>query len=203
MSSAPPDATVRSVLLADGGTAMLRGIRPGDAEALRALNRGLSSESRYFRYFSWRREIGECELERFTRPDHQHHEGVVGVVDGEIVAHACFDRGEEQPEAEVAFEVADAQQHRGLGTLLVEELAERARRVGIERFLARVLPGNRPCLEMLRDLGFTEHRQLEDGTLLVRLDLARGDAYRTAAARRSAQAHSARVSRRGTAAQDT
>jgi GNAT superfamily N-acetyltransferase len=196
-----PEATVRSVLLADGGTALLRGIEPRDAEALRALNRGLSSESRYFRYFSWRREIGEPELERFTQPDHQLHEGVVGLVAGELVAHACFDRREGDRDAEVAFEVADSQQHRGLGSLLVEELAERARRVGIERFLARVLPDNRPCLEMLGDLGFAEHRRFEDGTLLVTLDLTRGDAWRAAAAKRLAQARSAQ-SRRGVATQD-
>ena len=201
MSGASPDATVRSVVLADGGTAALRGIRPGDAEALRALNRGLSSESRYFRYFSWRRGIGEHELDRFTRPDHRLHEGVVGLVAGEIVAHACFDRAEGQPEAEVAFEVADAHQHLGLGTLLVEELAERARRVGVERFLARVLPDNRTCLELLRDLGFTEHRRFEDGTLLITLDLNHGDAWRVAAAKRLAQAQSAQV-RRGTATPD-
>jgi GNAT superfamily N-acetyltransferase len=201
MIGASPEATVRRVLLADGGAAILRGIGPGDGEALRALNHGLSSESRYFRYFSWRREIGERELDRFTRPDHRLHEGVVGLVAGEIVGHACFDRAEGQPEAEVAFEVADAQQHRGLGTLLVEELAERARRVGVERFLARVLPDNRNCLELLRDIGFSEHRRFEDGTLLITLDLTRGDAGRVAAAKRLAQARSAQL-RVGTAAQD-
>jgi GNAT superfamily N-acetyltransferase len=201
MNAAFPEATGRSVLLANGEAAVLRGIGPGDAQALRVLHRALSSESRYFRYFSWRREIGEAELERFTQPDHRLHEGVVGLVAGQVVAHACFDRAADQREAEVAFEVADAWQHRGLGTLLVEELAERARRVGIERFLARVLPDTRPCLQLLRDLGFTEHRRFEDGTLLITLDLTGGEDHRTAAARRRAQARSAR-SRRGAAAQD-
>jgi RimJ/RimL family protein N-acetyltransferase len=162
---------VRRVVLSDGGSAELQPIRATDADGLRALHAGLSGESRYFRYFSWRRGIGERELERFTHPDGRLHAGLVAVVSGQIVAHACFDRCREEPEAEIAFEVADAHQGRGLGTLLVEGLAEHARAVGVERFAARVLPENHACLRMLDDLGFGERRRFEDGAVVVTLDL--------------------------------
>jgi GNAT superfamily N-acetyltransferase len=183
----------REVLLADGGTAVLRSIAPADADALRDLHRGLSSESRYFRYFSWRKGIGDREIERFTHPDGRLHRGLVALVAGELVGHACFDRVEGEREAEVAFEVADAHQGRGLGTLLVEALAEEARGVGVERFVARVLPNNRLCLELLHDLGFAEQTRFADGTILVGLDLAPTVAYAAAAAARRARARAARA----------
>jgi RimJ/RimL family protein N-acetyltransferase len=178
-------------VLRDGGTAALRAIRPADRDALRALHGALSPESRYFRYFSWRQEIGERELERFTHPDGRLHAGLVALVAGALVGHACFDRAEGQREAEIAFEVADAHHGRGLGTLLVEALAEAARRVGIDRFTARVLPGNRDCLELLRGLGFAEHTRFADGTVLVSLDLAPSEAYAVAAATRRTRAREA------------
>jgi L-amino acid N-acyltransferase YncA len=178
--SSEPSGEARRVALSDGGSADLRPIRPADADGLRELHQGLSGESRYFRYFSWRRGIGERELERFTHPDGRLHAGLVAVVSGKIVAHACFDRTEGAPEAEVAFEVADAHQERGLGTLLVEALAEQARAVGVERFTARVLPENRACLRMLHDLGFAEKTCVEHGMLVVTLELDPNEAYAAA-----------------------
>jgi GNAT superfamily N-acetyltransferase len=194
-------ASSRTVLLADGGTVVLRPTVPGDANALRTLHRGLSSESRYFRYFSWREEIGERQLERFAHPDGRLHGGLVALVSGELVGHACFDREEGQLEAEMAFEVADAHQRRGLGTLLVEALAEEARHVGIERFTARVLPANRLCLEVLRELGFEEKTRFDGGSILVVLDLTPTPGYAAASASRRARAQAARA-RRATCSRD-
>lgn len=178
----------RAVVLADGGPALLRVIEPGDLEALRALHCGLSGESRYFRYFSFRKGLSEGELARMSRPDFDRHGGVVVLVGGRLAGHACFDRKSGDPEAEVAYEVADSQQGRGIATLLLEALAEAARAAGVERFTARVLPSNHASLEVLRDLGFPERSRFEDGTLCVTIDITARDAYLAAAASRRAQA---------------
>ena len=50
--------------------------------------------------------------------------------------------GPAAPEAEVAFVVEDAHQGRGIGSVLLEHLADAARRTGISRFVAEVLPAN-------------------------------------------------------------
>ena len=55
--------------------------------------------------------------------------------------------------AEVAVTVADEWQGRGLGTLLLEELNERARAEGIERYTALVSGENRAGVALLQRLG--------------------------------------------------
>jgi RimJ/RimL family protein N-acetyltransferase len=186
----------RDLLLADGTSVTLRPIRPDDAAGLAAFNAALSSESRYLRYFSYRRGIGERELERFTHPDGRLHAGIVAFVDGELVGHACFDRKEGELAAEVAFEVADALQGRGLGTLLLEALVRQARGEGVTRFTARVLPHNRRSLEVFRDLGLAESTRFADGCVEIALDLA--PTVRSVEAERKRRAHAlaARLQRR-------
>jgi RimJ/RimL family protein N-acetyltransferase len=187
---------MRDSLLADGTRVTLRPIRPDDAEALAAFNAALSSESRYLRYFSFRRGIGERELERFTHPDGRLHAGLVALLDGELVGHACFDRKEGESAAEVAFEVADALQGRGLGTLLLEALVRHARGEGVARFTARVLPHNRKSLQVFRDLGLVERTRFADGCVEIELDLAPTVRSVHAEHRRRAHAVAARLSRR-------
>lgn len=194
---------VGRVVLADGEMALVRPVTPADAEALRKLHRELCLESRYFRYFSARKGIGERELERFTHPDGVHHDGLVAFVAGQLVGHACFDRAEPGlREAELAFEVADAHHGRGLGTLLVEALAARARSAGIDAFSARVLPQNRLCLEVFRDLGFREQARFADGAVSVRFELAPTEEHRAAAAQRRAKARCARARRASAPSQE-
>ena len=70
-----------------------------------------------------------------------------------IVAHAGFEPIDEGA-AEIAFEVADGLRGRGLATLLMAQLAARAREQGIATFVAEVLPDNRRMLEVFRESGF-------------------------------------------------
>jgi hypothetical protein len=58
-----------------------------------------------------------------------------------------------------------------------------------------VLPQNRLCLEVFRDLGFEEQARFDDGAMSVRLDLAPTAQYRAAAAQRRARARCARARR--------
>ena len=150
---------------------MLRPIEPSDRAAYLAFHRELSDESRYLRYFSARSRLPEEELRHYLDVDQREHGGVVALVDGALIGHALYDRQPGTRDAEVALEVADAFQGRGVGTLMLEELATLARSVGIGRFLAHVLPSNRRMLEVFHDLGFAEHATFEDGVIRVRLNL--------------------------------
>ena len=76
--------------------------------------------------------------------------------------------------AEVAFEVADAWQGRGVGTILLGAVAERAAAEGIDTLTAIVLPENHAMIHVFRDSGFPVQVHAEPGELHVELGTAVG-----------------------------
>jgi RimJ/RimL family protein N-acetyltransferase len=168
--------------LTDGRTAEIRAITPADREALLSLHDGLSPESRYFRYFGARRLLPDREIRHYIDVDQRDHAGVGVWLEGELVGHALYDRLAEGDEAEVALEVADSCQGLGIGTAMLEALADLAQAAGVSRFVAHVLPTNRRMLQVFADLGFEERAVFEDG--VVRVDLTLAASPRLAAARR-------------------
>ena len=73
--------------------------------------------------------------------------------------------------AEAAVTVVDAWQGRGLGTLLLELLATRAREEGVAHFSALVLATNTDMLELLERLGPVRVVDRELGTVEVETSL--------------------------------
>ena len=69
--------------------------------------------------------------------------------------------------AEVAFTIADDYQGRGLGTLLLGQLAEAATANGISQFRAVVLPSNYHMLKVFRDSGFPIEMRSEPNEIHV------------------------------------
>ncbi len=164
------------VVLRDGITVRVRPARPGDAAELRRLFEGLSAESRYLRFFSgvvdtslvvgWAADV-----------DPPRRDGLVAVTGagGRIVAHAGWERERDRPErAEVALVIDDEFQGRGLGTILVGQLAESARARGVELFVAEVLPNNYRMLRVFRDSGFGVRTRSLPGVLLVEISTRLG-----------------------------
>src|SRR6266511_3593370 len=157
------------VALRDGTTVRVRPAGPSDAPGMERLLRGLSEESRYLRFFS-----SAVDLPRMvawaTQVDHQRRDGLVATTgtEGRILAHAGWEReGQRSERAEVALVIDDAFQGRGLGTLLLGQLAESARAQGVELFTAEVLPGNYQMLQVFRDSGFAVRIRSEPGVISV------------------------------------
>ncbi|MEO1061097.1 MAG: GNAT family N-acetyltransferase [Actinomycetota bacterium] len=161
----PPDWNV-DVVTSDGGAVHLRPIRPDDGPRLLALNERISDRTAYLRFFSYRRNISDKELERLVTVDYVDRLALVAMLADEIIAVGRYDRTGDD-EAEVAFLVEDAHQHRGLGTLLLEHLAVLGRRNGIDRFNAITLAENRKMLGVFRAAGFRTTRTFEDGMYRV------------------------------------
>ncbi len=84
---------------------------------------------------------------------------------GSLVAHATY-IPIDATRAEVAVEVADHFHARGLGTILIERLAETAATRGIVKFTAEVLHDNREMLHVFRD-GFDAQTVFHEGTETV------------------------------------
>ncbi|WP_433296703.1 GNAT family N-acetyltransferase [Actinoplanes sp. CA-030573] len=161
------------VLLSDGTAAHLRQIRPGDAPAIVEFHSRMSDRTRYLRYFSPYPRIPERDLERFVNVDHRDREAFVLVNGPRIVAVGRYERfGPDAPEAEVALVVEDAYQGRGIGSVLLEHLAEAAQENGIARFVAEVLPENGGMLRVFSDFGYQIQRKYADGVVHLEFPIA-------------------------------
>jgi RimJ/RimL family protein N-acetyltransferase len=153
-----------SVLLPDGTPIVLRSIEPGDLPALVRFHEGLSPTTVYRRFFGFHPHLAALEAEHFCCVDGIDRFALVAIADDAIVGVGRLERIEPKT-AEVAFVVADRYQHRALGQFIARQLAEVARSLGIETFVADVLPGNTPMLHLLPDAGFAVERSASDGVV--------------------------------------
>ncbi|MET1153850.1 GNAT family N-acetyltransferase [Arthrobacter sp.] len=166
-----PDYWEADVVLRDGGTAHLRPIVPADAEALQAFHVGQSESSIYLRFFTFKAKLSARELARFTNVDYVNRVAFVTTVGDEIIGIGRYDRLDDPAEAEVAFNISDAHQGRGLGSILLEHLAAAARENGISKFSAEVLPENRKMITVFNDAGYEVRRHFDDGVVALEFDL--------------------------------
>src|SRR4249919_1437014 len=168
------------VILRDGGTLRLRPPSSEDAGALLGFFSALSERSFYLR-FHGAPTVRESLVEPFLEPDWVERGALVATLaggDGEhIVALASYARLRDPTTAEVAFTVADDQQGRGIGTRMLEQLAERAAAVGIERFVADVMGENAAMMRVFEDAGFGVSRALDRGTFEVTFPIEPTEAY--------------------------
>ena len=94
--------------------------------------------------------------------------------DGRVVAHAGWELEPDRPErAEIAFAIADAMQHNGLGTILLGQLIEVADQAGVAVLSAEVLPQNQHMLHLFRDSGIQVTTHTLPGVVLVELATSR------------------------------
>ncbi|GMA31457.1 GNAT family N-acetyltransferase [Litorihabitans aurantiacus] len=90
---------------------------------------------------------------------------------------ARYDRVEPD-RAEVAFNVADTLQGRGLGSVLLEHLSAAARERGVRTFVADVLPGNARMIRVFTDAGYEVAQRYEDGVISLEFHITATQASR-------------------------
>lgn len=151
----------------------LRPLRSGERAPVLEVFAGLSDRSRRLRFLGAKPRLLESDLAHLVDVGRRGREAVAAVDQetGLTVGIARYVRDADAPEAEIAFEVVDSWQGRGLGKLLVTELRQLAREEGILRFRALVAHGNAPALALVRNLGDVLARRYEgsDVELVVRL----------------------------------
>jgi len=144
--------------LNDGLPVLLRPLTQRDRGALAEGYRRLSPDSRYQRFWVHTGEVmGDKMLDRILRQDPDNH-AVWAVLDRTRefpgMGAASFWRSEDDPEeAEFSCTVQDADQRRGLGTLLMATVWLAALRVGIRRFTGYTMPENLSAIRWMRDTG--------------------------------------------------
>lgn len=127
----------------------IRPLRSGETEVVQAVFDRLGPRSRLLRFGGAKNVLLPGELESLARVDATHHV-LVAYIDREPVGIARLVR--DGNVAEVAYAVVDEWQGHGVGTVLVDRLAEDARAAGIERFVAEVRADNAPSLALARRL---------------------------------------------------
>jgi acetyl coenzyme A synthetase (ADP forming)-like protein len=157
------------VVLRDGSTVHVRPARLADGPEVERLLKGLSDRSRWLRFFSGFPNLAKA-VQWATEVDYKRRYGLVAIsgADGRVVGHAGFERQPDHSDrAEVAMEIADAMQGKGLGTILLGQLAEAANQLGIQVLDAEVLAENHQMVRVFRDCGFPVKTHVLPGYLLI------------------------------------
>ena len=181
-SATPADAQSlgkpqHDVVLRDGSTVRVRPVQPDDESRMLAFLRGLSERSRRFRFCGTvGNEILMQAVKRQVNIDPRRDFGIVALEghDDTIVGHAEY-LVVAPGTAELSFTIADAYQGRGLGTILLGELARVASEAGVGTFRAVVMPDNYPMLSVFRESGFRVSIDAAPGEIRVTFPTALTD----------------------------
>jgi len=166
----------RVIELRDRTKVHLRPIRPEDEALLHEAVAAMSERTVYFRFFSPIKRMSDALAHRLAVVDYKDRFALVATThrpNGKerIVGVARYDRAPDTDVAEVAVAVIDEFQRRGLGTLLLAELARVAKNHGIKMFQLIVLPENREMLDLLRKMGWIHQARLTGGVYEISFDL--------------------------------
>ncbi|HMC80167.1 MAG TPA: GNAT family N-acetyltransferase, partial [Acidimicrobiia bacterium] len=166
-----PSHRVVDVALLDGSTVTVRPVLPEDAGEVMALFGRLSATSTANRFHGMHR-LTRREADYFTGVDYVKTFGLIAEhglgTARHIVALASYIQTRPGI-AECAFVVDDALQGRGLGTLMLEHLAEAASEASIGTFEAEVLGSNSAMLEVFAATGLPTARRVSAGVVHLEL----------------------------------
>jgi ribosomal protein S18 acetylase RimI-like enzyme len=151
---------------------LVRPLRNGDADTVAAVFQRLSDESRRRRYHGPKPRLTSDELCELALVDSTHHT-LVAHVEGDPAPIAIARLVRDGESAEIAFEVADEYQQRGIGTVLTEALLADARAAGIREITALVANDNPAALALLRHVLEALEIALEGPELWIRAALPR------------------------------
>ncbi len=157
LNIAYPSQYETEVLLKDGSRMRLRPIKREDIERWLAFVSRLSPRTKYLR-FHYVPVLGPEDAIRFCTVDYKDAFAFVAEVlrakRKDIIAIGRYYRLPNKHTAEVAFVIEDAYQGRGIGTKLMEWLANVARDNSITTFEADVLAENEEMMAVFRNYGF-------------------------------------------------
>jgi RimJ/RimL family protein N-acetyltransferase len=169
----------------DGREFTIRSIRPSDKHNLEECMGHLSPQSRYYRFFTPKKELTEKELTYFTEIDFSSQIGLIAVIieNGKeipigfaeyFVSHSASRSADLEPKtAEAAFAVEEEFQGHGVATKLLKHLVTLAMNDGIKEFTCLVMSENSKMRELLSNCGLQIlNSEYEPGALNIHVRLA-------------------------------
>src|SRR3990172_986182 len=163
-----PSHLVSDVVLRDGSTVRIRPARPSDARRVEDYLIGLSPETRRLRF--WSQAVNVTELaQRVVDVDYHDHLTLLVLAGGDrgtMVGGAQYIRMD-AGRAELGMSVTDAYQGRGVGSILLGQMAQAALAEGVTTFVAEVLAENHRMINVFRGSGFPVTLRAEPGSIEV------------------------------------
>jgi GNAT superfamily N-acetyltransferase len=168
---APADVPESQVTLLDGSEVTIRALRKEDAELEREFIRNLSPESRWMRFLGQISEPSDSLIRKLTNLDYQRDMAFIALSHQgggtREVGVSRYSLAPDGQSCECAVTVADAWQGKGLGTVLMRDLIDIARRRGIRSMFSVDASANERMRELARDLGFERNRDPGDPTRVI------------------------------------
>jgi GNAT superfamily N-acetyltransferase len=162
--------------LRDGTAVLIRSLHAGDREMETDFIRDLSPHSRRLRFLCDFKQPSDALLDQLMDVDHDRRVALIALVFIECIPReigvARYGAAMGDDTCECAIVVADAWQHRGLGTLLMRHLIEEARSHGFTRMISIDTATHQAMRSLASAWGVRRHLDPEDPSLVIHsLDL--------------------------------
>ncbi len=156
--------------LRNGKSVTVRFIEPGDAEALQAYFRSLTTRSRYNRFLGAMSELPHNLLEDFIHVGEDDRFSVIAtmMIDGHetIVGEARYAFDPRNDSFEFGLSIDDRWQGQGVGSALLSNLECRAAAFGATRLFGDTLRSNAVMIGLARKSGFAFTNNPDDWKLV-------------------------------------
>jgi len=155
----------------DGARLFIRPLRIEDEDQFRNMFYTLSDQSRYMRFFSPMKTLPHPKAQLQVLLDYEDRMAI-GAFSGDppgehLVGVARYILERATNLAEVAVEIPDLWQNKGLGTFLLNYIAQVAKKKGVAGFTAMVLVENRKMMSLLKKLKYKLKTRFEEGAYEV------------------------------------
>ncbi len=151
-----------SQLTVAGDVVTIRPIRITDTEMEAAFIRGLSPQSKRYRFLGGVKELSTGEVSRLCDVDGRHSMAFVATIrhDGREteIGVSRYAPNSSSDVREIAVTVADDWQRKGLGTLLMKQLIQSARNNGVKHLYSTDFADNAGMRALAEDLGMSASR---------------------------------------------
>lgn len=156
--------------LRSGKSVTVRFVEPGDAEALQAYFRSLTTGSRYNRFLGAMSELPHNLLEDFVHVGERDRFSVIAtmMIDGHetIVGEARYAFDPRNDSFEFGLSIDDRWQGQGVGSALLSNLECRAAAFGATRLFGDTLRSNAVMIALARKSGFAFTNNPDDWKLV-------------------------------------
>ena len=160
----------------------IRAIRPEDRGLIAEAFKELEESTIYMRFFALKKNITDQELKWATEIDFFRNVALVACIlesgRERIIGVGRYIAAEEPPppsSAEIAFVVEEDYHGLGLASILLRHLVLIARKQGISRFEAEVLPANRAMLRVFSRAGLPMTTAQSGDSVHVAISLNKGE----------------------------